>query len=145
MRFTFVAAAARDPPSATATKLRNKVEPSQYKHVVLGLIFLKYVSDTFDVRRRELERLVQTEGSDYYMPTEAARQSIALREETNLLTRAVQELDAAQAKQVLQRMEEPYRAAKDEARNYAAQIEWLRRFGLSLEDSYGIDGLTLLV
>ena len=60
----------------SATKLRNKVEPSQYKHVVLGLIFLKYVSDTFDVRRRELERLVQTEGSDYYMPTEAARQSI---------------------------------------------------------------------
>ncbi|MDH0157371.1 DUF4214 domain-containing protein [Stutzerimonas stutzeri] len=56
---------------------------------------------------------------------EAARQSIALREETNLLTRAVQELDAAQAKQVLQRMEEPYRAAKDEARNYAAQIEYL--------------------
>ncbi|GEM_PF-538690 len=56
---------------------------------------------------------------------EAARQSIALREETNLLTRAVQELDAAQAKQVLQRMEEPYQAAKDEARNYAAQIEYL--------------------
>jgi len=56
---------------------------------------------------------------------EAARKSIALREETNLLTRAVEDLDAAQAKQVLQRMEEPYQAAKDEARNYAAQIEYL--------------------
>ncbi|MBU1305673.1 MAG: tape measure protein, partial [Alphaproteobacteria bacterium] len=56
---------------------------------------------------------------------EAARQSIALREETNLLTRAVQELDAAQAKQVLQRMADPYQAAKDEARNYAAQVEYL--------------------
>lgn len=56
---------------------------------------------------------------------EAARKSIALREETNLLTRAVQELDAAQARQVLQRMEEPYQKAKDEARNYAAQVEYL--------------------
>ncbi|HTN31798.1 MAG TPA: tape measure protein [Pseudomonas sp.] len=56
---------------------------------------------------------------------EAARKSIALREETNLLTRAVQELDAAQARQVLQRMEEPYKQAQTEARNYAALVEYL--------------------
>ena len=56
---------------------------------------------------------------------DAARQSIALREQTNLLTRAVRELDAAQSQQVLQKMEEPYKAAKDEARVYAAQIEYL--------------------
>jgi len=56
---------------------------------------------------------------------EAARESIALREETNLLTRAVKELDAAQAQQVLQKMEEPYKVAKEEARKYAAQIEYL--------------------
>ena len=56
---------------------------------------------------------------------DAARQSIALREQTNLLTRAVKELDAAQAQQVLQKMEEPYKAAQDEARKYAAQIEYL--------------------
>src|SRR5690606_29651051 len=56
---------------------------------------------------------------------EAAKKSIALREETNLLTRAVQELDAAQARQVLQRMEEPYKQAQTEARNYAAQVEYL--------------------
>src|SRR5690606_13276263 len=56
---------------------------------------------------------------------EAARKSIALREEASLLTRAVQELDAAQARQVLQRMEEPYKQAKTEVRNYAAQVEYL--------------------
>lgn len=56
---------------------------------------------------------------------EAAKKSIALREETSLLTRAVQELDAAQARQVLQRMEEPYKQAQTEARNYAAQVEYL--------------------
>ncbi len=38
----------------TATKLRGSVESSEYKHVVLSLIFLKFVSDKFEVRRAEL-------------------------------------------------------------------------------------------
>ncbi|MEH6564730.1 MAG: class I SAM-dependent DNA methyltransferase [Halopseudomonas sp.] len=38
----------------TADKLRGSVESSEYKHVVLSLIFLKFVSDTFEVRRQEL-------------------------------------------------------------------------------------------
>ena len=32
----------------TADKLRNNMDAAEYKHVVLGLIFLKYISDTFD-------------------------------------------------------------------------------------------------
>jgi type I restriction enzyme M protein len=39
---------------AAANKLRGKIEPSEYKHVVLGLIFLKFVSDKFEERRQEL-------------------------------------------------------------------------------------------
>jgi type I restriction enzyme M protein len=35
-------------------KLRGAVEPSEYKHVVLSLIFLKYASDKFEERRKEL-------------------------------------------------------------------------------------------
>lgn len=35
-------------------KLRGSVEPSEYKHVVLGLIFLKFSSDKFEQRRQEL-------------------------------------------------------------------------------------------
>jgi len=35
-------------------KLRGSVEPSEYKHVVLGLIFLKFTSDKFEKRRQEL-------------------------------------------------------------------------------------------
>lgn len=35
-------------------KLRGSVEPSEYKHVVLGLIFLKFTSDKFEKRRKEL-------------------------------------------------------------------------------------------
>ncbi len=38
----------------SANKLRGSVEPSEYKHVVLALIFLKFVSDKFEERRQKL-------------------------------------------------------------------------------------------
>ncbi len=38
----------------SANKLRGSVEPAEYKHVVLGLIFLKFASDKFEERRKEL-------------------------------------------------------------------------------------------
>ena len=38
----------------TANKLRGTVESSEYKHVVLSLIFLKFASDKFEARRQEL-------------------------------------------------------------------------------------------
>lgn len=46
-----------------ANKLRGKVESSEYKHVVLGLIFLKFVSDTFAQRQEELI----AEGKEKYL------------------------------------------------------------------------------
>ena len=61
---------------AAADKLRGNLEPSEYKHVVLGLIFLKYVSDAFTERRGELAELVRDESSDYFMPTEEAREMV---------------------------------------------------------------------
>ena len=39
---------------ATADKLRGNMEPSDYKHVALGLIFLKHISDSFEARHTEL-------------------------------------------------------------------------------------------
>jgi len=38
----------------SANKLRGSVEPAEYKHVVLGLIFLKFASDKFEQRRKAL-------------------------------------------------------------------------------------------
>ena len=38
----------------TADKLRGNMEPSDYKHVVLGLIFLKYISDAFENKYQQL-------------------------------------------------------------------------------------------
>lgn len=37
-----------------ADKLRGNMEPSDYKHVTLGLIFLKHISDSFEAKRAEL-------------------------------------------------------------------------------------------
>ena len=37
-----------------ADKLRGNMEPSDYKHVALGLIFLKHISDSFEAKRTEL-------------------------------------------------------------------------------------------
>ena len=50
---------------ATANKLRGSVESSEYKHVVLSLIFLKFVSDKFEERRAELI----AEGREKYVDT----------------------------------------------------------------------------
>ncbi len=47
----------------TANKLRGTVESSEYKHVVLGLIFLKFASDKFEERRKEL----LAEGKEKYL------------------------------------------------------------------------------
>lgn len=38
-----------------ADKLRGNLEPSEYKHVALGLIFLKYISEAFEAQRAKLE------------------------------------------------------------------------------------------
>ena len=47
----------------SANKLRGTVESSEYKHVVLGLIFLKFASDKFAERKRELIQ----EGKEKYL------------------------------------------------------------------------------
>jgi len=52
---------------ATADKLRANVDAAEYKHIVLGLIFLKYISDSFAGRRAELEHKFQDSSDDYYL------------------------------------------------------------------------------
>ena len=45
-----------------ADKLRGNQEPSEYKHIVLGLVFLKYISDRFNERRAALEHELRADG-----------------------------------------------------------------------------------
>ncbi len=53
-----------------ADKLRSNLDAAVYKHVVLGLIFLKYVSDAFEERQRELNNQFRDPNHDYYMAPE---------------------------------------------------------------------------
>ena len=47
-----------------ADKLRNNMDAAEYKHVVLGLIFLKYISDAFDELYQKLEATKHETGAD---------------------------------------------------------------------------------
>src|SRR5438876_1505846 len=45
-----------------ADKLRGTVDAAEYKHVVLGLLFLKYISDSFESRRLKLQEELEKDG-----------------------------------------------------------------------------------
>jgi type I restriction enzyme M protein len=51
---------------ATADKLRTNMDAAEYKHLVLGLIFVKYISDTFAARRAELTSRLTNPADDYF-------------------------------------------------------------------------------
>ena len=50
-----------------ADKLRANLDAAVYKHAVLGLVFLKYVSDAFDIRQQEVEARLRDENDDYFL------------------------------------------------------------------------------
>ena len=50
-----------------ADRLRANLDAAVYKHAVLGLIFLKYVSDSFAIRQREIEVELRDPQSDYFL------------------------------------------------------------------------------
>lgn len=52
---------------ATADKLRSNMDAAEYKHLVLGLIFVKFVSDTFTARRDELARRFADPDDEYFL------------------------------------------------------------------------------
>lgn len=58
---------------AACDQLRGSVESAEYKHLVLGLIFLKYVSDAFERRRAALDAETRDPDSDIYTTDEAER------------------------------------------------------------------------
>lgn len=68
-----------------ADKLRNNMDAAEYKHVVLGLIFLKYISDAFEDKRKELENTPNADPEDrdeytsenvFWVPVEARWENI---------------------------------------------------------------------
>lgn len=62
---------------AAADKLRGNIDVSEYKNIVLGLLFLKYISDAFYKRRAELEAFTRDpKNEDFYVKDEKARAQI---------------------------------------------------------------------
>ncbi len=59
-----------------ADALRGNQEPSEYKHIVLGLVFLKYVSDRFEERRHAIEASLSDPNSDDYIPERSSKGAI---------------------------------------------------------------------
>ena len=53
---------------AAADKLRANMDAAEYKHLVLGLIFLKYVSDTFTARQAEVLVRLQNPDDEFHYP-----------------------------------------------------------------------------
>ncbi len=52
---------------ASADKLRAQMDAAEYKHLVLGMIFLKYISDTFVEQQKKVLAMVSNPESDYYL------------------------------------------------------------------------------
>jgi type I restriction enzyme M protein len=62
---------------AAADKLRGNIDVSEYKNIVLGLLFLKYISDAFYKRREELDALTRNKkNEDFYVADDKARAQI---------------------------------------------------------------------
>ena len=59
-----------------ADKLRGSMDAAEYKHVILGLIFLKYISDSFESRRSYLVRETANPESEYHVESEKERQKV---------------------------------------------------------------------
>ncbi len=56
-----------------ADKLRNNMDAAEYKHVVLGLVFLKYISDVFEEKHEDLVKEVSDPGGASYVKEPEAR------------------------------------------------------------------------
>jgi type I restriction enzyme M protein len=60
-----------------ADRLRGSVESAEYKHLVLGLLFLKYISDSFERRRAWLDEATrEAANADYFTEDDAVRAEI---------------------------------------------------------------------
>ncbi|MGD9637746.1 MAG: type I restriction-modification system subunit M [Alphaproteobacteria bacterium] len=75
----------------SADKLRSNMDAANYKHIALGLVFLKYVSDAFEERQNELIALFKDNKPDnvYYLPRDDYKSDeeykTALNQELELL------------------------------------------------------------
>jgi type I restriction enzyme M protein len=73
---------------ATADKLRANMDAAEYKHLVLGLIFVKYISDTFAAKQQELMVRLRDSSDEYYFGDAGDAEVAAELEERDYYTAA---------------------------------------------------------
>jgi len=56
----------------TADSLRAQMDAAEYKHIVLGLIFLKYISDSFTEQKEKIKEMVTNPDSDFFINEDIA-------------------------------------------------------------------------
>jgi type I restriction enzyme M protein len=61
---------------AAADKMRGHMDASEYKHVCLGLIFLKYISDAFEEKREQLLFGFSDPKSEWFIKDEPQRADV---------------------------------------------------------------------
>jgi type I restriction enzyme M protein len=60
----------------SANKLLPSLDAAVYKHVVLGMVFVKYVSDSFETRRQELREAFANPDNDYFLGEDVEQEII---------------------------------------------------------------------
>ncbi len=60
---------------ASANKLRGTISSGDYKDIVLGLVFLKYIGDAFSGRRYEIKQLLINPESEFYLSNDYANET----------------------------------------------------------------------
>ena len=63
-----------------ADKLRAQMDAAEYKHIILGLIFLKYISDTFVKQQEKVRQMVSDPASDYFISEDPSEYQEELEE-----------------------------------------------------------------
>ena len=71
---------------ASADKLRANMDAAEYKHLVLGLIFVKYISDAFVARQTELTQRLQNPQDELYLGKATAQEIAAELEDRDYYT-----------------------------------------------------------
>lgn len=56
--------------------LRGKVEVSNYKYIAMGLMFLKFISERYTIRRIELDKETRDSKSDNYCKSDKDREYV---------------------------------------------------------------------
>ena len=73
---------------ATADKLRANMDAAEYKHLVLGLIFVKYISDTFSAHRTRLALRMMDPDDEYFFGQASAEDLATELEDRDYYTEA---------------------------------------------------------